>query len=129
MEHAEGQKWESPVTISAEEIAVVPGYPGGTPTTSGNIDKGCEVHQLARLQPVEVAAVGTPCPPRIREIVTNQEALGVAEVDPATRTGLPREERVSTDWTEGVEADVAGRAPVEPHWFWELLEAAGYDVW
>ena len=27
------------------------------------------------------------------------------------------------------EADVAGDQTTEPHWFWELLEQAGYDVW
>ena len=128
-ERAEGKEWESLVTVSVEGIAVVPGYPGGGPTTSGNIDEGCEVHQLARLQPVEVAVVGTPGPPRIRENVTNQETVVVAEVDPANSTGLPQEERVPTDWTEEAEVDVAGRATAEPHWFWELLEAAGYDVW
>lgn len=104
-----------PINCSVEETAVVPGYPEGAPTTSGNIDKGCEVHQLARLQPAEVAVVGTSGPPRIREGVTNQETVVVAEVDP--------------DWTEEAEADVAGRATAKTHWFWELLEAAGYDVW
>ena len=48
-ERPEGQEWESPVTVSVEETAVVPGYPGGAPTASGNIDKGCEVHQLAKV--------------------------------------------------------------------------------
>ena len=125
----EGQEWEGPVTASVEEIAVVPGQPGNAPTTSGNIAEGCEVYQLTRLQPVEVAVVGTPGPPRIHWNVTNQEPAVVVEVDPTNRPELPQQERVSTGWTEEAEADMAGRGTAEPHWFWELLEAVGYDVW
>ena len=53
----------------------------------------------------------------------------MTEVDTTSELGLPRQERVLVSRLREEEADVARHNPIEPHWFWELLAEAGYDVW
>lgn len=84
---------------------------------------------MTGLTPAEVAVGGTLGPTKIQGVVPNREPAVVAEVDPLIEPELPHQERVSTNWLGEGEADVAGGSTSEPHWFWELLEAAGYDVW
>lgn len=120
----EGQELEGPATALLGKTSVDPVYPGGPPNTRDNSQKGSEAQQ-----PAEVAVVETPGPPRICEGVANQETGLVTEVDLVNGTVLPREEGVDADWAEEEDADVAGRATAATSWFWELLEAAGYDVW
>ena len=125
----EGQRCESQATVSAERATVVKVQTGAVPAIRVDTFTKGEGHQLAGVASANVARGGVVSPRRLTGVVTNLEPTAVTEVDTTSELGLPRQERVLVSRLREEEADVAGQNPVEPHWFWELLAEAGYDVW
>ena len=78
---------------------------------------------------VDVATGGTERPPNNEGVDTPLGLEGSSELAPTGEIGPTPQEGVLSDKLVEDEADVAGEQAVEPHWFWELLEQAGYDVW
>ena len=78
---------------------------------------------------VDVAPTDALTPTRIERGVTELRTVEPIEVRVPIGPRLPPQEPVSEDQLEGAEVDVAGGQVPETHWFWELLEEAGYDVW
>ena len=82
---------------------------------------------LAKGQPphgADMAPTSAVTPPRIEGDVTESRPGGPVEERVHVGPGLPLQELISEDQLGSVDVDVAER-----HWFWELLEEAGYDVW
>ena len=77
----------------------------------------------------DVAPTEALTPPRIEGGGTELRTVDPVEVRIPIGPRLPPQGLVSEDQLEGVEVDVAGGQVSETHWFWELLEEAGYDVW
>ena len=76
-----------------------------------------------------VAPTSAVTPTRIEGGVTESRTGDPVEVRVPIGPRLPLQELVSEDQLEGADVDVAGGHAPERHWFWELLEEAGYDVW
>ena len=105
------------------EVAVIASQPTGSQPTSEVWDQGQRSHDA------DVPSTHSPRPPRIEE--GRAELLPeVAEgLEVRTEAGLPEQDRVLADQLREEEADVAGEHVPSRHWFWEMLEEAGYDVW
>ena len=78
---------------------------------------------------VDVATEGTIVLPRtegaaketVQPVVTGTGILG--------EPNRPLPEQSLANQLQEEEADVAGYNVADPHWFWEMLAEAGYDVW
>ena len=129
VELPEGQGGESKATASAEGATIIQVQPGAVPATRVDTVTEGEGHQLDGGDSANVVSVGAVSPRRITGVVTNLEPVVAIEVDTTGELGLPHQERVPINRLREEEVDVAGHNTVESHWFWELLEEAGYDVW
>ena len=76
-----------------------------------------------------VAAGEAVRPPRSEGVKATLEVVESTELAPTGETVPTPHEGVLTDRLVEEEADVAGDNVADPHWFWEVLEQAGYDVW
>ena len=129
MDLPEGKGGESQATASAEGATVVHVQPGAAPDARADIVTEGDGHQLDGRDSVDVARVGVVSPRRITRVVTNHGPVVATEVVATGELGLPHQERVPFNRLREEEVDLAGHNTVEPHWFWELLEEVGYDVW
>ena len=105
------------------EVAAVGSQPTGSQPGPGVPANGQQPHG-ADVAPKEILM-----PPRIEGGGTELRTVDPVEVGIPIGPRLPSQERVLVDQLEGAEVDVAGGQVSETHWFWELLEEAGYDVW
>ena len=76
-----------------------------------------------------VATGGTVRPPSSEGVDATLELEELAKLAPTSETVPTPQEGVLPDMLQEEEADVAGEQATDPHWFWELLEQVGYDVW
>ena len=76
-----------------------------------------------------MASLETLSPPWIEEGGIEPKSTATVEVEATGGHVLPLHKRVLVDRLKEEEADVAREHVSEPHWFWEMLEEAGYDVW
>ena len=129
MNGQEDHGWESHSTVLAEGATGVQGQLGAVPVgRAGTITEGGG-HQLARGNPTDVARERAVSPRRTPEVVTNLEPVPVAEVSATGELERAQAKGLLANRLREENVDVAGSDPVEPHWFWELLAEAGYDVW
>ena len=78
---------------------------------------------------VDVAAGVAVRPPRNEGVGATLDLVEATELAPTGETVLTPQERVLADRLVEEEAYMAGDNLADPHWFWEVLEQAGYDVW
>ena len=105
------------------EVAAVGSQPTGSqpgpgvPTT-GQQPCGADVAPKEVLKPHRIEEGGT----ELRTVDPIEVGITIGPIPPS-------QERVLVDQLEEAEVHVAEEQVSEPHWFWELLEEAGYDVW
>ena len=76
-----------------------------------------------------MASVDPLNPPKIGRGGTEPPSEATVGVEVTAEPNLLLQERVLVDQLEEEEVDVAGEHVSDHHWFWEMLEEAGYDVW
>ena len=105
------------------EVATIVPQPTGLQPSPGVQTNG------QRPNDVGVASVDTLNPPRIERGGTEPQSEATVGVEATVGPSLPLQERVLVDQLEEEEAEVAGEHVSGHHWFWEMLEEVGYDVW
>ena len=129
VELIDSQERESPAVASAEHDTPVTAQPKVVPVAKATPVNEGEGTQLYGLGSVEVEKGRTGSPRRTVGVAANQEPGRTANVDTTGERGPPSLELGPVDRLGEGEVDLAGTNSVEPHWFWELLREAGYDVW
>ena len=114
---------EGNATSKVREVAAIVPQPTG-------LHESTRVPTIRRhANEVGVAAGEALGPPRNERVGVTLKLVGAAEVAATGEPSLPSHEGVLADRLIEEEADVAGETVSNPHWFWEILEQAGYDVW
>ena len=76
-----------------------------------------------------MAHLDTLNPPRIERVEIELQPETTVEAKATLGSNPPPHESILVGQLEEEEADVAGVHVYIRHWFWEMLEEAGYDVW
>ena len=129
VELLEGQGREDQAIASAEGATVARAQPAAALVARVATEIEVDGHQLVDLGSADVARERAASPRRIEGVVPNQSQTAVNEEGTTGELELPSHEQILANRLREEEADVAGQDPAEPHWFWELLAEAGYDVW
>lgn len=114
---------EANTTSAPREVTAIAPHPTGSqPTFDVRV-------QEQRPPAADVASGYSLSPPRIERGRTEPFPETAEGLEVTSETSLPLQEHVLVDQSEEEATHVAGEYVPSRHWFWELLEEAGYDVW
>ena len=105
------------------EVAAIAPQPTGSQQNSEVWDQGQRSHGA------DVATTHSPRPTRIEGGRAERPSEVAEGLSVRTEARLLEPGWVLESQLEEEEADVAGEHMPTRHWFWEMLEEAGYDVW